>query len=142
MATSTLNINTNGCDMTKATTAYPGHEAFSEAFSEADMCNKLARTTSYGGGYMYTGQHVTVNGEDLGAALRHTVRYYDTTDIEDCKAWAWKLMQEVKVNGSGELYIVTDNSSGIDHNPYKWNPEKELWEQGVVEFFERSRVSA
>lgn len=138
MDTCTLNLNNNGIDYTIATHAYYGHEAF----AEADMCTKLARTTSYGGGYMYTGQHVTVNGEDLGAALRHTVKYYDTTDTDDCKAWAWKIMQEVKLNGSGELYIVTDNSPGIGHNPYKWNPEKELWEQGVVEFFERSRVSA
>lgn len=138
MDTSTLNINTNGCDMTKATTAYPGHEAL----TEVDMCSRLAKTTAYGGGYLYTGHHVTVDGEDLGSALRHTVKYYDTTDTNDCKAWAWKLMQEVKVNG-GELYIVTDNSSGITRRPFTWNPGKEIWEQqGVVEFFERSRVSA
>lgn len=135
MDTCTLNINLNGIDYTNTSTAYHGHLAL----ADADMCNKLAHTTAYGGGYMYTGQHVTVNGEDLGSALRHTVNYYDLTDTDDCKAWAWKILQEVKA-GCGELYIITDRAHGVAHDSYKWNPDKEQWEQGVVEFFERSRT--
>lgn len=137
MDTCTLNINLNGIDYTNTSSAYYGHLAL----ADADMCIKLAHTTAYGGGYMYTGQHVTVDGEDLGSALRHTVNYYDLTDTDDCKAWAWKIMQEVKVNG-GELYIITDRAHGVEHDSYKWNPDKEQWEQGVVEFFERNRGAA
>ena len=129
-----LNINTNGCDTLHPTSAYFGHEAF----AEADMCTRLAKTTAYGGGYMYTGQHVTVDGEDLGSALCHTVNSYDMTDTDDCKAWAWKIMQDVKAHG-GVLTIVTDDGSGISRKTYCWKAKRELWEQGVVEFFERSR---